>query len=364
MNFPAVQQHLTSLLPLLALACAFPGASVVAQTDGTFYAFNERKAKTRIERGIDKLLPSVVKVHGASGLKTIKPYSTGIVVSKQGHILTLDLILVQPDRTKVVLADGTVCKVDVFPPEQKHGVRMLKIVDEDFKKLKKPLVPVTVAKKQNHRNGTFVMSMGNCFRLAEFSEKVSVTLGVIVSRMRTGLRYKLADVDYGGELIVTDAPNNPGHYGGGLFTISGEWIGLNTKIVDSTETNSQVSAAIPTGDLADYIQRCITKGYAGASELEKEDIIIPVEHGIVLFDHGRRVSPPAYVERTKRKSPGRKAGLRPDDLIVQIDRHTVQTCKEFKHILKKYKPGDTVTLTFKRGTKVRKGKLTFAEAKK
>ena len=343
---------------------ALSAATLVGQSDRTFYAFKERKAKTRLERGIDRLLPSVVKVHGASGLRTIQSYATGIVVSKQGHILTLDLILVQPERTKVVLADGTVCKVDVYPPDQKHGVRMLKIVDEDFKKLKKPLLPIAVPKKNNHRNGTFVMSMGNCFRLAEFSEKVSVTLGVIVSRMRTGLRYKLTDVDYGGSLIVTDAPNNPGHYGGGHFTISGEWIGLNTKIVESTETNSQVSAAIPTSDLADYIQRCITKGYAGASEPEPEDIVTPVAHGIVLFDHGRRVSPPAYVERIVRGSPARKAGLRPDDLIVQLDRHTVQTCKEFKHILKKYKPGDTVTLTFKRGAKVRKGSLTFGEVKK
>ena len=340
------------------------GALATAQSDAAFYAFRERKARSPLEKVIGKLLPSIVKVHGASGLRTIQSYATGIVVSKQGHILTLDLILVQPERTKVVLSDGTVCKVDVYPPDQKHGVRMLKIIDEDFKKLKKPLVPIKASKKQDHRNGTFVLSMGNCFRLAEFSEKVSTTLGVIVSRMRTGLRYKLTDVDYGGELIVTDAPNNPGHYGGGLFTIAGEWVGMNTKIVESTETNSQVSAAIPTRDLKGYINRCITKGYAGASQPDEVDVITPVSHGIVLFDHGRRVSPPAYVERVKRGSPARQAGLRPDDLIVQIDRHTVQTCKEFKHVLKKYKPGDTVTVTFKRGAKVRKAALTFAEVGK
>jgi len=352
-----------SRLSTLVVVAAL-GVTAPAQSDGAFYAFRERKAKSRLEKVISALLPSVVKVHGASGLRTIQAYATGVVVSKQGHILTLDLILVQPERTKVALSDGTVCKVDVYPPDQKHGVRMLKIVDEDLKKLKKPLVPIKVPKKQNHRNGTFVISMGNCFRLAEFSEKVSTTLGVIVSRMRTGLRYRLTDVDYGGELIVTDAPNNPGHYGGGLFTISGEWIGLNTKIVESTETNSQVSAAIPTRDLKSYIERCVTKGYAGASQPEEVDVITPVAHGVVLFDHGRRVSPPAYVERVRRGSPARKAGLRPDDLIVQVDRHSVQTCKEFKHVLKKYKPGDTVAITFKRGVKVRKVSLTFAEVGK
>lgn len=337
--------------------------SIAAQAKETFYAFNDRAPNTRLEKTISRLLPGIVKVHGASGLKTIQSYCTGIIVSKQGHILTLDLILIQEGRTKVVLHDGTVCEVDVYPAEEKRGVRVLKITDADFKKLKTPLVPITIAKGQKHRNGTFVVSLGNCFRLAEFSEKVSATFGVIVSRMKTGLRYRLMDVDYGGELLVTDAPNNPGHYGGGLFTISGEWIGLNTKIVESTETNSQVSAAIPTGVLAAYVDRCIKKGRAGAVEPEEEDVVVPVRHGIKLFDHGRRVSPPAYVERVSAGSPGRKTGLKPDDLIVQIDRHTIRTCKDFRRILEKYKPGETVQLTFKRGTKVIQSNLTFAEVK-
>ena len=349
---------------LYSATCALAVATgLAAQARETFYAFDDRAPKTRLEKTIAKLLPSIVKVHGASGLKTIQSYSTGMVVSTKGHILTLDLILVQKDRTKVVLHDGTVCEVDVYPAEEVHGVRMLKIRDADLKKLKTPLVPLTIAKKQTHRNGTFVVSLGNCFRLAEFSEKVSATLGVIVSRMKTGLRYRLADVDYGGELIVTDAPNNPGHYGGGLFTISGEWIGLNTKIVESTETNSQVSAAIPTGDIDLYIKRCIAKGRSGAMQEVAVEEVVPVAHGIRLFDHGRRVSPPAYVEKVKRGTPGRKAGLRPDDLIVQIDRHTIRTCKDFRRVLKKYKPGQTVGLTFKRGSKIKQSKMTFEEVK-
>lgn len=344
-------------------ALALGAATLGAQARETFYAFPDRAPRTRLEKTVSKLLPSIVKVHGASGLKTIQSYATGIIVSKQGHILTLDLILVQPNRTKIVLHDGTVCEVEVYPAEERCGVRMLKIVADDFKKLKKPLVPMAIPKKQDHRNGTFVVSLGNCFRLAEFSEKVSATLGVVVSRMKTGLRYRLADVDYGGELIVTDAPNNPGHYGGGLFAIDGSWIGLNTKIVESTETNSQVSAAIPTGEIRGYIERCIKKGRVGAIEPEDEVVIVPVFHGIKLFDHGRRVSPPAYVERVRSGTPGRKAGLRPDDLIVKIDRHTIRTCRDFRRILKKYKPGQTVKLTFKRGSRVKQSVMTFEQVK-
>lgn len=347
---------LVSLSMAAALACVIP-----AQTAERFYAFKERKPRTKLEKTIAEVMPSLVKVHGASGLKTIQSYATGVIVSDQGHVLTLDQILVQEERTKVVLHDGTVCKVDVMPAEEKLGVRMLKITDEDFKKIKSKLVPLQPAVKQDHRNGTFLMSIGNAYRLAEFSEKLSVMFGVVTGRVRTGLRYRLAEVDYDGELIITDAANNPGHYGGGLFTLEGEWIGMNTRVVESTETNSQVSAAIPTGDLRPYIKRCVEQGMAGAAAPTAAKQIVPVYHGIRLFDHGRRVSPPAYVERVRRDSPGRKAGLRPDDLIVKIDRHVVRTCKDFRRVLENFKPGEEVLITYKRGSKVRQTKLTFAE---
>ena len=348
---------MTNPLPPLLSAMAIVGVL----TGQGRYSFVERAPSSTVEKAIDTLLPSVVKVHGASGLQTIKSYATGIVVSDR-DILTLDMVLVQPGQTKVVLHDGTALEVEVLPPDQKYGVRMLKIRDEDLEKLDTPLVPVEVAEKQDHRNGTFVLSMGNCFRLAEFSEKVSATFGIIVARLDSGLRFRLQDVDYGGELIVTDAVNNPGHYGGGLFTIDGQWIGMNTMVVESTETNTQVSAAIPTGVLSSYIERCLA-GKALSPIITEEVVIVPVYHGITLFDQGRRVSPPAYVERVRRGSPGRQSGLRPDDLIVRLGDHTVRTCDEFRAHLEKYKPGDKVLVTFKRGTEVMQAELELGAVK-
>ncbi len=328
-----------------------------------FYSFAERSPSSKLEKTIHRLMPSVVKVHGASGLKTVLAYASGVVVSKDGHVLTLDQVLIQPDRTKVVLHDGTVCQVEVLPASDKYGVRMLKIVAEDLQKLKTPLQPLMPAQRQDHGNGTFVVSLGNCFRLAEYAEKQSATLGVVTGRVSTGLRYRLQDVDYHSELLITDAANNPGQYGGGLFTLSGEWIGLNTKIVESIETNTQISAAIPTGDLRTYIQLCIAGKSLEAAAAEEEPAVTPVFHGIRLFDQGRRVSPPAYVERVIPGSPAASTGLRPDDLIVQLDEYWVTTCKDFQHHLRRFKPGSEVQVTFKRGTRILIRPLTFAEVK-
>ena len=96
----------------VAVTTVLCAGALVGQGRETFYAFDDRKPKTRLEKTVDKLLPSIVKVHGASGLKTIQSYCTGIIVSEKGHIVTLDLILIQEERTKVVLHDGTVCEVE------------------------------------------------------------------------------------------------------------------------------------------------------------------------------------------------------------------------------------------------------------
>lgn len=325
------------------------------ETYGREYAFDDRKPKTAVEKVIAQRLPSLVKVHGASGLSTITAYATGVIVSEQGHILTLDQIMIQKDKTRVVLHDGSVYLAKLYPSERKLGVRMLKI-DPKGKKL----TPIAPAPRTDYRHGTFVVSLGNSFRLAEFSEKMSATFGVITARAKTGLRYRMADVDYDGELLITDAPNNPGHYGGALFTLTGDWIGLNTRIVESRETNTQISAAIPTWDLGPYIQRMVT-GVAPAEPDVAE--VREVYHGIRLFERGLRRSPPAYVERVDRKSPAKKIGLRPDDLIVRIEEYSVPSCVEFHRIMRKYAPGATVEVTFKRGTKVIRKSMTLAEAK-
>jgi len=326
---------------------------------GKAYSFDERKPKTQIERTVDKLMPSIVKIHGASGLATIKSYATGIIVSDQGHIVTLDQILLQKDRTRVVLYDGSVHEAILYPADEKLLVRILKIDPEEVDGKLQPLWPPS-EEQATYRNGQFVVSLGNSFRLAEFSEKVSATFGVVVGKANTALRYRMADVKYDNDIILTDACNNPGHYGGGLFTLDGRWIGLNMRLLDSKETNTMLSAAIPSRDLLPYLEERVL----GKKREVETDKVVPVWTGITLFEQAGRQSPPAYVERVKRDSPGRTLGLRVDDLIVRIDDFSIRSCSELRSVLKKYVPGQTVKVMWKRGTRVMTGDMTLSEEPK
>lgn len=346
-----------ALIVALTLAAIATGQT---EDFGKAYSFEERKPRTLVEKVIHDVQPSLVKVHGASGIKGITSYATGIIVSKRGHILTLDQILIQKDRTRVVLYDGSVHRAKVLPEDPKLGIRLLKI---DPTLVSGELVPMWPPDEDGarFRTGQFVVSVGNCFRLAEFSEKLSATFGVVVGKANTALRYRLMDVKYDGDLILTDACNNPGHYGGALFTLDGRWIGLNMRLLDSKETNTMLSAAIPVRHVLPYLEDHILGKRQRVEEVTNE----PVWTGLVLFDKAGRQSPPAYVDRVIRGSPGATLGLRPDDLVVRLDDYSVRSCKEFREVLTKYAPGDKVQVTWKRGTKIMNGELEFvADPKK
>lgn len=327
-------------------------APLMAQDFGKSYSFAERAPVSAVERTIDALLPSLVKIHGASGLATIDAYASGVLVSKDGHVLTLDQILLQKDRTRVVLYDGSVHPADVLPADDVLGVRLLKIDPKLVSCELRPLWPA-LGEAGDCRNGQFVVSLGNCFRLAEFSEKVSATFGVVVGHANTAMRYRMADVKYDGDLILTDACNNPGHYGGGLFALDGRWLGLNVRLLDSKETNTMMSAAIPARDLLPYLDERIHGKPRPRVVATKE----PAWFGAVLFDKAGRQSPPAYIERVVAESPAAKLGLRVDDMIVRIDDFSTRTCREFREVLQRFAPGQKVKLTWKRGTQVLTGEV-------
>ena len=317
---------------------------------------SERQPRTILEQVVDRHLPSLVKIYGASGLTTIIPYATGILVSKQGHVLTLDQVTLQKGQTRVVLGNGSVHQAELLPPDPKLGIRLLKI-DSAVVAGIEPLTPASSVPA----NGSLVVSLGNCFRLAEYSEKLSATFGLVVAKTDSGLRHRLQEVDYDSELIITDAPNNPGHLGGALITMDGSWVGINARIVESTETNAQISAAIPARDVRAYLDRWIRGIGRPEPDPEADQGDQPsVAHGIQLFDRGGRRSPPAYVERIAKDSPAAKIGLRPDDLILRIDRFPIRSCLEFRQIIARFKVGDSVEITFKRGSEVQRRSLELA----
>ncbi len=330
-----------------------------------FRAFREAPKplpKASVEARLDPLFSSVVKINGASGVRGIEGYGTGLVCSKEGHILTWNHIMLQPGQIKVTLRDGSVHEARIVRKQEELGVAMLKIDPRGKESL---LEPLSFPEKEGFApTGTFVFSIGNANKLAEFEERLSVTMGVVVGVVSSDLRLNLRNFPYKGRVYLLDAPSNPGTQGGGVFTQDGRLLGLLAPLVESRETNTQLFLAIPSHALSSFVAWCLgDKKLARRIEEGRRDREAhgKVFHGIVLFDTGRRRSPPAYIDRVLPRSPAREAGLRPDDLIVRIDDFPVRTCAEFRRVLRHYAPGTSVDVTFKRGARVMKVSMKLTE---
>lgn len=318
---------------------------------------------------LDPLLGSVVKIFGASGLRGIESYSSGLVVSDRGHVLCWDSVSIQQGQTRVVLRDGTVCDARIVRRSEELGVLMLRIDTQDDKGRKYPLRPLKFSTTpKHHEPGEFLFTIGNMFKLAEYEERLSTSFGVVVARVRSDLRLNLRKFPFRGEVLIVDAPSNPGMPGAGVFTLDAQLIGMMAPLVESRETNTQLSVVIPAHELAGFVALCTGDRQAArrllAAQKQRVKKKAPVYTGIDLFETARRRSPPAYIDRVRRGSPAHKARLRPDDLIVRIDQYPIRTCAEFRRALRSYGPGDEIDLTFKRGSKVYKVSLKLEAAKK
>lgn len=327
----------------------------------------ERKTpRADVEKRIKPLMNSVVKVFGKSGIKRIEAYGSGLVVSKTGHVLTWSHANLLDGNARVVFPDGSVHDYQRQIEHPELGATILRPRQMVSSSALSSVQPVTLpSAKRELSPGTPVFSISNMFKLAEFAEPLSVTFGVVVSAIRSDLRLNLRRFPFRGEVLIVDAPSGPGSHGGGLFGLDGSLYGMLTPIVESAETNTQLHMAIPAHELAAFVALAIGKKREAreiAAEIGKAAEKPPVVHGILLFEAGRKRSPPAYIDRVRRGTPAARAKLRPDDLIVRINEFPIRTCAEFHRAIKNFGPGERVDITYKRGATVKKVSLEL-EAK-
>jgi serine protease Do len=304
---------------------------------------------------IDKALPAVVKIYGAGAGSRVAHFGTGVLVSAEGHILTLYSAMLTEDlasgiQPKVVLADGREFKARVHFRSRALEAAMIKIEAAGLPYL-------TPADSDKVRPGHWMVMIGNAFNLAGGNESPSVNLGVlsaVVDKLDASVRIGAGDYRYQGRAFITDANNNPGSYGGPMLTIAGEWVGLTGRIVASNLTNTQINYGVPINDLKEFLAAGLArKTPAPDSDFKPsgKPAVRPVVagyHGIHLFADGGQLAKP-FVDRLERRSPAREAGLRADDLIVYVDATLVQTVEQFRTAMSRLPAGADVVLTVERG---------------
>jgi serine protease Do len=228
---------------------------------------------------------------------------SGVIVSKEGHIVTNNHVLNGTDDVTVQLSDGRESKAKIVGTDGQIDIAVLKI---DLPNL----TPLAIGDSDKVRVGQIVMAIGNPFGLDE-----SVSQGIISAKDRQVVN------DSQVEFFQTDTAINPGNSGGPLVNIRGEVIGINTIIYSESGGNQGIGFAIPSNMVRAAVNSIISKGrvirgYLGvAIQPVTKDIAeqfkLDSAHGALVTD----VTP---------GSPAEKAGIIRGDVIRKVNGNDIK----------------------------------------
>ena len=254
---------------------------------------------------------------------------SGVIVDKQGHIVTNYHVIANAAAIRVQLADGRVAVPHIVGVDPDTDLAVLQI--------NLPHLPVIAFGQSNRvRVGDIVLAIGNPLGLSQ-----TVTHGIVSATGREDLGISAFD-----DFIQTDAPINFGNSGGALVNSNGQLIGINTAIVAKNLGVEGIGFAIPVdmvrGVLHDIIKfGKVIRGWIG---IVPEDISAVQAHQLGLAQGGVVV---AYVYEG---SPAQQVGLRPGDLLLELGGKRVQTAEQARVAIAQRKPGATLRVQVLRGT--------------
>lgn len=234
---------------------------------------------------------------------------SGVIVSKEGHILTNYHVVAKVDEILVQLNDGRA----PYPARIIGGdeISDVAVIQIDAKGLK----PLPLGDSDNVKVGQLVFAVGNPFGLQE-----TVTKGIISA---TG---RVTD-EFGIEYFQTEAVINPGNSGGPLINIRGEIIGINTAIgnYSGSGTWQGVGFAIPSNIARRALEGILKAGHVARGYLGV--IITPITPELAeQFGIPGRTG--TIVRDTTPGSPAQKAGLQPGDLIIAFNGKTIKDARD------------------------------------
>jgi len=271
---------------------------------------------------------------------------SGMIVDKEGHILTNWHVVRDVDKIKVQLADKRQFDAEVVGKDEKSDVAIIKIKG----RVPKDLPVVTLGNSDELKVGDWVLAIGAPFGLAQ-----TVTAGIIsaVGRANVGV----ADYE---DFIQTDAAINPGNSGGPLVNMRGEVIGINTAIATSVGQFAGVGFAIPINMAKNMMPTLlkgqpVTRGFLGVII---QDITDDLAEQFKLANNKG-----ALVAQVNKDSPAEKAGVKTGDVIIKYRGKLVADTRELRNAVAATAPGTKAELTVLRDGKektltVTIGKLT------
>lgn len=307
---------------------------------------------------VNKVSPSVVSIVTTSQGRSLygpteeSGAGTGIIVGKDGYIMTNKHVVSGVSEVEVVLTDGTTYEnVRVIGSDPLNDIAFLKIEGV------KDLPAAELGDSGSIRVGQKVVAIGNS--LGQYQN--TVTSGIISGTGRPIAAQDGETVENLNDLIQTDAAINPGNSGGPLLNLAGQVIGINTAIIEDAQG---IGFAIPVNTT-----KGLLKGVLAGKGVERA--YLGINYIPITADIAKRFDLPvkkgAYVKASEGGSPvvggspADKAGVRENDIITKVSDVELGASAGLSSLVAEYAPGDTVELTILRDGKEIKLRVTLAK---
>ena len=274
---------------------------------------------------------------------------SGVIVSKDGYIVTNNHVVQDADEVEVVLDNNKTYKAKVIGKDPDTDIALVKIEASD-------LPSIEFANSDSVLVGEWVLAVGNPFDLAS-----TVTAGIVSAKGRN-INLHGEDMAQGAantsieSFIQTDAAVNPGNSGGALVNVSGQLVGINTAIASPTGSYAGYSFAVPSNIVRKVIFDLekfgvSQRGYLGVTIRTMDDETAKAAG----FDRPYGV----YVDGVNKGSAGEDAGLKSKDVITKINGFAVNSSPELQEQVAQYRPGDKISVEYIRNGKTETATVTL-----
>lgn len=263
---------------------------------------------------------------------------SGFIVDKEGYVVTNNHVIENADEIQVILKDEKVYEAKIIGRDANTDIALIKIQSDDN------FAVVKLGDSDALKIGQWVVAIGNPFGLEN-----TVTAGIVSAKGRI---IKSGPYD---DYIQTDASINPGNSGGPLLNMNGEVVGINTMFFAG---GRGIGFAIPVNMAKNVVAQLrdsgeVTRGWLGVSI---QDVPNDLAEYFDIEDHRG-----ALVADVVPGNPADKAGIRPKDIIVEVNGQKVEDSRELLRLVAGLNVGETVEVKVLRNGKLKNFQVEVAK---
>ncbi len=253
---------------------------------------------------------------------------SGVIINAAGYVITNNHVVEAADEIEVALADGKTLLAQVVGNDPETDIAVLRINGEK-------LPAIALGSSEALRVGDVVLAIGNPFGVGQ-----TVTSGIVSALGRAGLGINTFE-----NFIQTDAAINPGNSGGALVDSGGNLVGINTAIYSRSGGSMGIGFAIPISTAKMVVEQIIrtgsvTRGWIG---VEVQEITPTLAESFRLES-----ALGAIIAGVLRGGPADKAGVKPGDVLIEVNGKPVADPQGMLNLIAALAPGSSARLKLKR----------------